>query len=42
MAYFTVCINEGADPLGRTLHDKHYLRKHGSRRILRAEKKEKK
>jgi len=30
MAYFTVCINEGADPLGRTLHDKHYLRKHGS------------
>jgi L-ribulose-5-phosphate 4-epimerase len=30
MAYFTVCINERAEPVGRTLHDKHYLRKHGS------------
>jgi L-ribulose-5-phosphate 4-epimerase len=29
MAYFTLRINEGAEPVGRTLHDKHYLRKHG-------------
>jgi L-ribulose-5-phosphate 4-epimerase len=29
MAYFTVHINEGAEAVGRTLHDKHYLRKHG-------------
>lgn len=31
MAYFTLRINENAEPVGRTLHDKHYLRKHGSR-----------
>jgi L-ribulose-5-phosphate 4-epimerase len=30
MAYFTVTINESAQPVGRHLHDKHYLRKHGS------------
>jgi len=30
MAYFTVRINEQAEPVGRSLHDKHYLRKHGS------------
>ena len=29
MAYFTVRINDGAEAVGRTLHDKHYLRKHG-------------
>jgi L-ribulose-5-phosphate 4-epimerase len=31
MAYFTFRINEKAEPVGRSLHDKHYLRKHGSR-----------
>jgi len=30
MAYFTVRINEQAEPVGRSLRDKHYLRKHGS------------
>jgi L-ribulose-5-phosphate 4-epimerase len=30
MAYFTVRINERAEAVGRSLHDKHYLRKHGS------------
>jgi L-ribulose-5-phosphate 4-epimerase len=29
MAYFTVTLNSGAPPIGRSLHDKHYLRKHG-------------
>jgi len=29
MAYFTVTINASAEPVGRTLHDKHYSRKHG-------------
>jgi L-ribulose-5-phosphate 4-epimerase len=29
MAYFTLNINEAAAPVGKTLHDKHYLRKHG-------------
>ena len=29
MAYFTLGINSGAEPLGSTLHNKHYLRKHG-------------
>lgn len=29
-AYFTVGINAQAQPIGRDLHDKHYLRKHGS------------
>jgi len=29
MAYFTLRINEGAESVGRVLHDKHYLRKHG-------------
>ena len=31
MAYFTLRINESAEQVGRTLHDKHFLRKHGSR-----------
>ena len=31
MAYFTLRINENAESMGRTLHDKHYLRKHGAR-----------
>jgi L-ribulose-5-phosphate 4-epimerase len=30
MAYFTRRINQDAKPLGRGLHDKHYLRKHGN------------
>jgi L-ribulose-5-phosphate 4-epimerase len=30
MAYYTVNLNAEAQPLARTLHDKHYLRKHGS------------
>jgi len=29
MAYFTLNINPEAKPVGNTLHDKHYLRKHG-------------
>src|SRR4051812_14937158 len=29
MAYFTTVINGEAQPVGRGLHDKHYLRKHG-------------
>lgn len=29
MAYFTLGINPGADAIGRPLHDKHFLRKHG-------------
>ena len=29
MAYFTVAINPDAQPIGRALHDKHHLRKHG-------------
>jgi L-ribulose-5-phosphate 4-epimerase len=30
MAYVTVTINESASAIGRDLHDKHHLRKHGS------------
>jgi L-ribulose-5-phosphate 4-epimerase len=30
MAYFTVNIDPAAKPVGAGLHDKHYLRKHGS------------
>jgi len=29
MAYITLGINPAAQPVGRALHDKHYLRKHG-------------
>jgi L-ribulose-5-phosphate 4-epimerase len=29
MAYFTVGINSSAAEVGKALHDKHYLRKHG-------------
>jgi L-ribulose-5-phosphate 4-epimerase len=29
MAYFTMGINQEAQAVGRELHDKHYLRKHG-------------
>jgi len=31
MASFTITINQGAEPVGSGLHDKHYLRKHGSK-----------
>jgi L-ribulose-5-phosphate 4-epimerase len=31
MAYLTLGMNKQAKPVGRSLHDKHYLRKHGSR-----------
>jgi L-ribulose-5-phosphate 4-epimerase len=30
MAYFTLGINTAAHPVGSALHDKHYLRKHGT------------
>jgi L-ribulose-5-phosphate 4-epimerase len=30
MAYFTIAIDRAAEPVGKGLHDKHYLRKHGS------------
>jgi len=30
MAYFTIAINADAEPIGRALHNKHHLRKHGS------------
>ncbi|MGB6804805.1 MAG: class II aldolase/adducin family protein, partial [Candidatus Sulfotelmatobacter sp.] len=30
MAYFTVGINSAAQPVRSALHNKHYLRKHGS------------
>jgi L-ribulose-5-phosphate 4-epimerase len=29
MAYLTVAVNADASALGRTLHDRHFLRKHG-------------
>jgi len=29
MAYFTTTLNEGATPISGTLHDRHFLRKHG-------------
>lgn len=31
MAFFTVTINAEASAIGKTLHDRHYLRKHGSK-----------
>ena len=30
MAFFTKTLNHLAEPIGRPLHDRHYLRKHGS------------
>ena len=30
MAYFTSTLHPPAGPIGKTLHDRHYLRKHGS------------
>jgi len=31
IAYFTVNINPHADGIGKTLHDRHFLRKHGQK-----------
>src|SRR6266700_5469567 len=31
MAYFTLTLNQQASPIGSALHDRHYLRKHGSK-----------
>ena len=31
MAYLTVAVNADASALGRTLHDRHFLRKHGKK-----------
>ena len=30
MAFFTITINAEASAIGKPLHDRHYLRKHGS------------
>ena len=30
LAYFTLQIHSEATPAGKTLHDKHFLRKHGT------------
>jgi len=42
MAHFTVTINQGAEPVGSGLHDKHYLRKHGSKAYYGQPKEKKK
>ena len=31
MAYLTVSVNANANSLGKTLHDRHFLRKHGAK-----------
>jgi|SRR5579864_54089 len=31
MAYLTVAVNANASALGKTLHDRHFLRKHGAK-----------
>jgi len=31
LAYFTIGINAKAAPVGKTLHDRHFLRKHGKK-----------
>jgi L-ribulose-5-phosphate 4-epimerase len=31
MAYLTVAVNANASTLGKTLHDRHFLRKHGAK-----------
>jgi len=31
IAYFTITINPHASPIGKTLHDRHFLRKHGKK-----------
>jgi L-ribulose-5-phosphate 4-epimerase len=32
MAYYTVGLAQGAEPISKFLHDKHFLRKHGAGR----------
>jgi L-ribulose-5-phosphate 4-epimerase len=41
MAYFTRRIHPDAQPVGRALHDKHYLRKHGTNAYYGQPKEEK-
>ena len=41
MAYFTVTLNGVTAPLGKALHDKHYLRKHGQDSYYGQRKREK-
>lgn len=38
LAFFTVTINSEANAIGKTLHDRHYLRKHGSKAYYGQEK----
>ena len=38
MAFFTVTIDSEASGIGKTLHDRHYLRKHGSKAYYGQEK----
>jgi L-ribulose-5-phosphate 4-epimerase len=38
MAYLTVAVNADASALGRTLHDRHFLRKHGKQAYYGQEK----
>jgi L-ribulose-5-phosphate 4-epimerase len=38
MAFFTITINAEANAIGQTLHDRHYLRKHGSKAYYGQEK----
>jgi L-ribulose-5-phosphate 4-epimerase len=40
-AYLTLTINQAAQPIGSGLHDKHYLRKHGSNAYYGQAKEEK-
>ena len=39
MAYLTVAVNAEASALGRTLHDRHFLRKHGQQAYYGQKKK---
>lgn len=41
MAYFTIAIHSEAEAIDQTLHDKHFLRKHGSKAYYGQKKKEK-
>lgn len=41
MAYFTMRIHGAAQPIGRGLHDQHYLRKHGTNAYYGQSRKEK-
>jgi L-ribulose-5-phosphate 4-epimerase len=41
MAFFTITINAEASAIGKSLHDRHFLRKHGSKAYYGQEKKTK-